>query len=61
MARITHVPHLFSMKQIFFEVNTILLSIQKKERNKKFEFEQSSWQHKIQLIRIMCLIDDSKH
>ena len=46
MARITHVPHLFSMKQIFFEVNTILLSIQKKERKKKFEFEQSSWYQK---------------
>ena len=42
MARITHVPHLFSMKGIFLEVNTAS-SIQKKERKKKFEFEQSSW------------------
>ena len=32
VARITHVPHLFSMKQIFLEVNTASLPIQKKER-----------------------------
>ena len=35
MTRITHVPHLFSMKHIFFEVNTAFLSIQKKEKKKK--------------------------
>ena len=35
----THVPHLFLMKQIFLEVNTASLSIQKKERKKKIEFE----------------------
>ena len=61
MARITHVPHLFSIKHIFLEVNTASLSIQKKEKKKKFEFEQPSWLHKIQLIKIMCLIDNSKY
>ena len=35
MAGITHVPHLFSMKHIFLEVNTASLSIQKEERKKK--------------------------
>ena len=39
MARITHVPHLFSMKHIFLEVHTASLSIKKKEMKKKFEFE----------------------
>ena len=34
MAGITHVPHLFSMKHIFLEVNTASLSIQKEERKK---------------------------
>ena len=43
MASITDVPHLFSMKHIFLEENTASLSIQKKERKKKFEFEQSFW------------------
>ena len=38
IARLTHVLHLFSMKQIFLELNTASLSIQKKGR-KKFEFE----------------------
>ena len=61
MARITQVPYLFSMKHIFFEVNTAFLSIEKKERKKIFKFEQSSWRHKIQLIKIMCLVDTSKH
>ena len=37
---ITHVPHLLSMKHIFLEENTASLSIQKKERKKKFGFEQ---------------------
>ena len=60
MARITHVPHLFSMKLIFLEVNTGSLSMQKKEKMKKFEFEQPSWRHKIQLTKIMCLIHNSK-
>ena len=32
MARITHVPHLISMKHIFLEVNPASLSIQKKRR-----------------------------
>ena len=41
-------PHLFSMKHILLEVNTASLSVQKKERKKKFEFEQSSWRYKIQ-------------
>ena len=40
-------PHLFSIKHIFLEVLTASLSIQKKERNKKFEFEQSFWRNKI--------------
>ena len=47
MESITHVPHLFSMKHIFLEENTASLSIQKKERKKKFEFEQSFWRYKI--------------
>ena len=59
MESITHVPHLFSMKHIFLEENTAALSIQKKEE--KIEFEQSSWRHKIQLIKVMCLIDNSKY
>ena len=42
MSRITHVPHLFSMKGIFLEMNAAS-SIQKKERKKKSEFQQSSW------------------
>ena len=46
MARITNVPHLFSMKHKFLEVNKASLPMQKKER-KKLEFEQSSWRHKI--------------
>ena len=40
-------PHLFSIKHIFLEVITASLSIQKKERNKKFELEQSFWRNKI--------------
>ena len=39
-------PHLFSMEHIFLEDNVASLCIQKKEK-KKFEFEQSSWRHKI--------------
>ena len=54
MTYITHAPHLFSMKHIFLEENTASLSIQKKERKKKFEFEQSFWRHKIQRIKRMC-------
>ena len=46
MVRITHVPHLLSMKHIFLEVNAASLSIPKKERKKKFDLEQSSWRHK---------------
>ena len=61
MASITCVPHLFSVKHIFLEENAASLSIQKKERKKKFEFEQLSWRHKIQLIKVMCLIDNSKY
>ena len=34
IASITHVPHLFSMKQIFLEENTASLSIKKKEGKK---------------------------
>ena len=45
MASITQVPHLFSVKRIFLEVNTVCLFIQKKETKKKFEFEQSFWQN----------------
>ena len=59
MASITHVPHLLSMKHVFLEENTASLSIQKKEE--KIEFEQSSWRHKIQLMKVMCLIDNSKY
>ena len=47
MASITHVPHLFSVNSIFLEVNTVCLFIQKKERKKKFEFEQSFWQNSL--------------
>ena len=36
-------PDLWSKKHILLEVNTGSLSIQKKETNKKFEFEQSFW------------------
>ena len=35
MARITHVPHLFSTKHIFFEENTAFFPIEKKEKKKK--------------------------
>ena len=59
MASITHVPHLFSMKHIILEGNTASLSLEKKEE--KIEFEQSSWRHKIQLIKVMCLTDNSKY
>ena len=55
MASITHVPHLFSMKHIFLEGNTAFLFILKKERNTKFEFEQSSWRHKNLWIKRMCV------
>ena len=54
MAKITHVVHLFSIKRIFLEVNTASLSTQKKSK-KKFELEQSSWRHKIQGIKRMCV------
>ena len=54
MAKITHVVHLFSIKRIFLEVNTASLSTQKKSK-KKFELEQSSWRHKIQRIKRMCV------
>ena len=40
MESITHVRHLFSIKHIFLEVNTASLFIEKKERQKKFEFSQ---------------------
>ena len=59
MASITHVPHLLSMKHVFLDENTASLSIQKKEE--KIEFEQSSWRHKIQLMKVLCLIDNSKY
>ena len=59
MASITHVLHLFSMKHMILEENTASLSLEKKEE--KIEFEQSSWRHKIQLIKVMCLIDNSKY
>ena len=59
MASITHVPHLLSMKHVFLEENTASLSIQKKEE--KIEFEQSSWRHKIQLMKVLCLIDNSNY
>ena len=59
MASITHVPYLFSMKHIILEENTASLSLEKKEE--KIEFEQSSWRHKIQLIKVMCLIDNLKY
>ena len=53
--------HIYFQWNISLEVNTGSLSIQKKEKKKKFEFEQPSWRYKIQLIKIMCLIDNSKH
>ena len=59
MASITHLPHLLSMKHIILEENTASLSLEKKEE--KIEFEQSSWRHKIQLIKVMCLIDNLKY
>ena len=61
MANITHAPHLFSMKHIFLEENAASLSIQKKRGRKNFEFEQSSSRHKIQLLKVMCLIDNSEY
>ena len=47
MARITHVPHLFSMKRIFGSEYSFVIYTDKKERKKKFEFEESSWRHKL--------------
>ena len=35
MARITYALHLFSMKDVFLELSTASLSIQKKARKKK--------------------------
>ena len=61
MANITHAPHLFSVKHIFLEENTVSLSIQKKRGRKSFEFEQSSSRRKIQLLKVMCLIDNSEY
>ena len=42
MASITHC-RIYSQQNILLEVNTVSLFIQKKERKKKFELEQSSW------------------
>ena len=32
-----------------------------KRKEEKIEFEKSSWRHKIQLKKVMCLIDNSKY
>ena len=49
MARITHVPNLFSMERIFGSEYSFVIYTDKKERKKKFEFEQSSWRHKLSI------------
>ena len=54
MASITDVPHLFSMKHFWKR-------IQLHRKEEKIGFEQSSCRHKIKLIKIMCLIDNSKY
>ena len=48
-------PHLFSMKHKFLEENTASLSIRRKEEE-KIEFEQSSWRHKIRLIKVVLTL-----
>ena len=40
MTRITHVPHLISMKHTFLEVNTASLSLQKKESKENLNSEK---------------------
>ena len=60
MASITHVRDLLSMKHIFRREYSFLIYTEKR-KEEKIEFEQSSWRHKIQLIKVMCLIDNSQY
>ena len=56
MARITHVPHLFSMKHVFLEVNTASLSIQKKKKGRKnLNSNNHLGDTNFQLIKRMCV------
>ena len=52
--------HLLSMKHIFRREYSFLIYTEKR-KEEKIEFELSSWRHKIQLIKVMCLIDNSKY
>ena len=60
MASITHARHLLSMKYIFRREYSFLIYTEKR-KEEKIEFEQSSWRYKIQLIKVMCLIDHSQY
>ena len=51
---------IFNETQIFRrEYSFLIYKVKRKEE--KIEFEQSSWRHKIRLIKVVCLIDNSKY
>ena len=51
---------IFNEAHIFRREYSFLI-YKEKRQEEKIEFEQSSWLHKIQLIKVMCLIDNSKY
>ena len=51
---------IFSETHIFRREYSFLIYTEKR-KEEKIDFEKSSWGHKIQLIKVMCLIDNSKY
>ena len=51
---------IFNETNIFRREYSFLI-YKEKRKEENIEFEQSSWRHKIQLIKVMCLIDNSKY
>ena len=51
---------IFNETHIFRREYSFLI-YKEKRKEENIEFEQSSWRHKIQLIKVMCLIDNSKY
>ena len=51
---------IFNEKHIFRREYSFPM-YKEKRKEEKIEFEQSSWRHKVQLIKVMRLIDNSKY
>ena len=50
----------FNETHIFRKEYSFLIYTEKR-KEEKFELEQSSWRHKIELIKVMCLTDNWKY